>query len=270
MTKQSTTILVLLILLTFVGLVLVSNLISEKKPSEAALSAALLAGSPKASPAPSLRPVSSGETVADDLHFAQAQLDSLQDAISNNDWTKAQTLFAGFELKDRRLPSPQLRHPDISPLFQDFFDLYVVQLERAISEKHAKNAVFAINQLASIVNETNTRFVKRSTPVEVQRLHHLVREMSFWKDAGDEKMLRVRTAALYEAWNDISPIVRSRKQGEGVAQQLDGLLKQATTAETPGQINTLLPEISGQLEQVDSLFESRPGGTGDLGKQDDN
>ena len=212
MNKRSATILVLLILLTFVGLIVVSNLIS-KKTQETALSAALIAATPKASTLPSLRPLSSGANVAADLHFAQAQLDSLQEAINGNDWTKAQSLFAGFELKDRRLPTPQLRRPDISPLFQDFFDLYVVQLERAIAEKHTKNATFAINQLASIINETNTRFVKRPTPVEVQRLHHLVREMSYWKEAGDEKMLRVRTAALYEAWNDVSPLVRSRKQG---------------------------------------------------------
>ena len=266
MNKQSTTILIVLVLLTFAGLILVSNLISEKKPQETTLSAALLSGSPKAAATPSARPASNGATIAADLHFAQAQLDSLQDAINANDWAKAQTLFARFELKDRRLPSPQLRHPDISPLLQDFFDLYAVQLERGISEKQAKTALLAINQLASIINEANTRFVKRAMPIEVQRLHHLVREMSFWKEAGDEKMLRVRTAALCEAWNDVSSLVRSRKQGESVAQQFDALLQQATTADTASQFTSLLPEINGQLGQIDSLFER----SADGGKQDEN
>lgn len=254
MNKQSATILLVLLLLTLAGLILVSNLISENKPPEIN-SAALLPSSPKVPPTPRVRPASNNATVATDMHFAQAQLDSLSDAINGNDWAKAQTLFAGFELKDRRLPSPQLRHPDISPLLQDFFDLYVVQLERAITEKHAKAASLAINQLSSIINETNTRFVKRATPMEVQRLYHLVREMTFWQAAGDEKMMRVRAAALREAWKDVSPLVRARKQGDVVAQQFDALLSQTTAAESSNQISLLLPELNHNLEQMDSLFE---------------
>lgn len=268
MNKQATTILILLVVLTFAGLILVSNLISEKKPTP--LSAALLTVSPKASPTPGARPVSSGANVAADLHFAQAQLDSLLDAINDGNWAKSQTLFAGFELKDRRLPSPQLRHPDISPLFQDFFDLYVVQLERAINEKQPKAAHLAINQLMSIITEANTRFVKQATPVEVQRLHHLVREMAFWKDAGDEKMMRVRTAALREAWNDVSPLVRARNQGEVVAAQFDALLSQTTAAENTSQITFLLPDLNHSLEQMDSLFQSSPRTSGESGIQDEN
>lgn len=270
MNKQSTSILIALVLLTFAGLILVSNLISEKKPHEAPLSAALLTGTPKPTPTPSARPASSGANIAADLHFAQAQLDSLLDAINDEDWGNAQTLFASFELKDRRLPSPQLNHPDISPLLQDFFDLYVVQLERAINEKQTKSAHLAINQLLSIITEANTRFVKRATPAEVQRLHHLVREMAFWKEAGDEKMIRIRTAALREAWNDVSPLIRARKQGEAIAEQFDSLLMQATTADTTSRFTTLLPELNNNLEQIDSLFQHSPRTPGESGNQDDN
>lgn len=256
MNKQSTTILIVLVLLTFGGLILVSNFISEKNPTETSLSAALVALSPKATPTPRARPVSSGTNIEKDLQYAQAQLDSLSDAIKNNDWTKAQTLFAGFELKERRLPASQLRHPDISPLLQDFFDLYVVQLERAVSEKQTKSANIAINQLVSIISETNARFIKRATPVEVQRLHHLVREIEFWKEAGDEKMLRIRTSALREAWNDVSPLVRARKQGEAVSQQFDELLSRAATVENPHEITALLPELTTNLEQIEALFQA--------------
>jgi hypothetical protein len=165
MNKRATTILIVVLLLTLGGLVLVSNLISEKKSSETALSTALIAASPKATPSLRARPLSQGSSIATDLQYAEAQLDSLSEAIKNNDWAQAQALFAGFELKDRRLPAPQLRHPDISPLWQDFFDLYVVQLDRALSEKQPKAAQLAINQLTSIIGEANARFVKRATPI---------------------------------------------------------------------------------------------------------
>lgn len=270
MNKQAISILIVLVLLTFGGLILVSNLISEKKPRNTALSAALLTASPKATPTPSARPISSSASIATDLHFAQAQLDSLLDAINESDWAKSQTLFASFELKDRRLPAPQLRHPDISPLLQDFFDLYIVQLERAIEEKQAKSAHLAINQLQSIITEATTRFVKRATPVEVQRLHHLVREMIFWQTAGDEKMIRIRVAALREAWNEVSPLIRTRKQGEILAEQFDTLLSQTESTDHPSYITTLLPELTTNLEQMDSLFQHSARPASETGNQDDN
>ncbi|MFN7929627.1 MAG: hypothetical protein U0Y68_17110 [Blastocatellia bacterium] len=269
MNRKALTILTALVLLTFAGLVLVSNLISKKKPPELNAAAALLPASPHATPLPSARPAANAATIATDLHFAQAQLDSLSDAINEEDWEEAQTRFAAFELKDRRLPSPQLRHPDISPLLQDFFDLYVVQLDRAISEKQPKDAHLAINQLLGIITETKTRFIKRATPAEVQRLHQLVRDLSFWQALGDEKMTRVRAAALREAWNDVSPLIRARKQGEAVAQQFDVLLSQTAAAESPSQLTPLLPELTNNLEQMDSLFQSS-GGRGESGNQDEN
>jgi hypothetical protein len=219
MNKQPLTILVFLALLTFGGLLLVSNFISEEEPAEPSPNAAVDVSSPPASPPSRARPIASGANIETDLQYGQAQLDALSDAVENNNWTKAQSLFTEFELKDHRLPVPQLRHPDISPLVQDFFDFYVVQLEHAISEKQPKSANVAINQLTAIISEASARFVKHATPVEVQRLRYLVREVEFWKEAGDEKMLRVRLTALREAWTDVSPLVRTRKQGETMAQQ---------------------------------------------------
>ncbi|MBL8207524.1 MAG: hypothetical protein JNM09_25050 [Blastocatellia bacterium] len=258
MTKQATTILIGLVLLTLGGLVLVSNLISEPKKNAEILTQSG-AGSPKPLPAPSSRPVSNAAQVTQDLKRAQEQLKTLSDTIRNDEWGIAESLFLTFELKDRRLPTPQLKHPDISPILQDFFDLYVVQLERAISEKQPKTAQIALNQMIGIVSETRARFVNRAAPVDVQRLHHLARELTLWKDVGDERMLQARVAALGEAWNDVSPLIRARKQGEPLAQKLEAWLVQAQSAESPLKLAPLLPELNTLLDQIDVLFQSGAG-----------
>ncbi len=267
MTKQATTILIGLVLLTLGGLVLVSNFISEPKlGGETTRLAMGASGSPKSLPTPTTRPISNAGQWAADLKRAQEQLKTLSDAIRNDDWSIAESLFITFELKDRRLPTPQLRHPDISPIMQDFFDLYVVQLERAINEKQAKPAQIAVNQMIGIVGEATARFVNRTAPVEVQRLHHLARELALWKDVGDERMLRTRMAALREAWNDVSSLVRTRKQGDVLAQKFEALLTQLAAADAANKLVSLLPELNLQLEQLDLLFQPstvREGGNPD-------
>ncbi len=254
MTKQAITILIGLVLLTLGGLVLVSNFISEPKANDEMTRLAIGgAASPKSLPTPTTRPISNAGQWAADLKRAQEQLLTLSDAIRNNDWGIAESLFITFELKDRRLPTPQLKHPDISPILQDFFDLYVVQLERAISEKQAKPAQIAVNQMIGIVGEAKARFVPRSAPVEVQRLHHLARELALWKDAGDERMLRTRIAALREAWNDVRPLIRARN--ESVALRFEALLAHIASAETSAKLAPILPELNGALDQLDALFQ---------------
>jgi hypothetical protein len=254
MTKQATTILIGLVLLTLGGLVLVSNFITEPKNSDDATRAAMSATvAPKLPPTPTTRPISNAGQWAADLKRAQEQLLTLSDAIRNNDWKIAESLFVTFELKDRRLPTPQLKHPDISPILQDFFDLYVVQLERAIGEKQAKPAQVAVNQMIGIVSEAKARFVPRSTPVEVQRLHHLARELALWKDAGDERILRARIAALREAWNDVRPLIRPRN--ETFALRFEALLAQITSAETAAKLAPILPELNSLLDQLDAFFQ---------------
>ncbi len=255
MTKQTITILLGLVLLTLGGLVLVSNFISEPKTSgETARSAMAVTGSPKPLPTPTTRPLSNAGQWAADFKRAHEQLETLSDAVRNSNWGIAESLFITFELKDRRLPTPQLKHPDISPILQDFFDMYVVQLERAINEKQAKPAQIAVNQLIGIVGEANARFVPRAVPVEVQRLHHLARELALWKELGDERMLRTRSAALREAWNDVSSLVRTRKQGEAVALRFDALLAQMASADNTVKLGAVLPELSALLNQMDALF----------------
>ena len=256
MTKQATTILIGLVLLTLGGLVLVSNFISEPKlGGETTRLAMGASGSPLLLPTPTTRPISNAGQWAADLKRAQEQLKTLSDAIRNDDWGIAESLFITFELKDRRLPTPQLRHPDISPIMQDFFDLYVVQLERAINEKQAKPAQIAVNQMIGIVGEATARFVNRTAPVEVQRLHHLARELALWKEVGDERMLRTRIAALREAWNDVSSLVRARRQGEAVALHFEAVLGQVASADNAGKLGPVLPELNAVLDQMDALFQ---------------
>ena len=254
MTKQAMTILIGLVILTLGGLVLVSNLISEPKPSgEVTSSTAFVTGAPKSMPTPTPRPISTARQWAADFKRAQEQLKTLSDAIRNNDWGIAESLFITFELKDRRLPTPHLQHPDISPILQDFFDLYVVQLERAIHEKQAKSAQIAVNQMIGIVGEANARFVPRSAPVAVQRLHHLARELTLWKDVADERMLQTRMAALREAWNDVSPLIRTRS--ESIVLRFEALLVQLAYADNSGKVAPLLPELTALLDQIDGVFQ---------------
>ncbi len=254
MTKQATTILMGLVILTLGGLVLVSNFISEPKVNgEPTRLTMEVTGAPKALPTPTPRPISNAGQWTTDLKRAQEQLKTLADSLRNNDWSIAESLFITFELKDRRLPTPQLKHPDISPILQDFFDLYVVQLERAISEKQAKPAQIAVNQLIGIVSEARARFVKRAAPVEVQRLHHLARELALWKDAGDERMWRTRMAALREAWSDVSPLIRARN--EAIALRFEALLGQVTAADNAARLAPVLPELNALLDQMDALFQ---------------
>jgi hypothetical protein len=83
-------------------------------------------------------------------------------------------------------------------------------------------------------------------------------------------MLRIRTEALREAWNDVSPLVRARKQGETLSQHFDTLLSQAAAAETPSQITPLLPELNRNLEQIETLFQPSAQTPNESGNQDDN
>lgn len=254
MTKQATTILIGLVILTLGGLVLVSNLISEPKHGgEEMRTTAMVSDSAKSMPTPTPRPISTARQWAADFKRAQEQLKTLSDAIRNNDWGIAESLFITFELKDRRLPTLHLQHPDISPILQDFFDLYVVQLERAIHEKQAKPAQIAVNQMIGIVGEANARFVPRSAPVEVQRLHHLARELTLWKDVADERMLQTRMAALREAWHDVSALIRTRS--ESIALRFDALLVQLASADNSNKVTPYLPELTALLDQIDGLFQ---------------
>jgi hypothetical protein len=265
--KRSATIIILLALLTLVGFILVSHLMGAK-PSESASSPATAtqtaaAHKPNASLSPfppvGYNPSQAAGQMSADLARAQELLSQITAAVATNDWAQAQELFDEFERRTQRLPAPQLHHPDISPVLQDFFDLYDVQLERAIAEQNARQAGFAINQLYGIVGEQRARFGARGVPLEFQRLRFLVREVGLWSEAGDEQMLRVRAIALRDAWRqDVRPIIIARRGGIQPAKNFDQLVQRLSAAEQMPELTALIPEFNKELDQMDGLFHRLP------------
>jgi len=265
--RQSVGIVIILALLTLVGLILVSNLMgakrSERDQSQVSTTQPKSPNKPQLSISP-LPPIGYKPSQAEgqmhaDLVRAQALIDEMAGAVAANNWPNAQSLYAEFQRKTEHLPAPQLHHPDISPVLQDFFDLYSVKLERALTEQNAQDVSLALNQLYGIVGEQRARLGARSVPLEFQRLRFLVREVKLWSELGDEKMLRLRTVALRDAWSqDVRPLVVARRSG--AQKNFDQLVQRLASAEQVHELTALLPEFSKELEQIDNLFRrpSRP------------
>jgi hypothetical protein len=278
--QRSAAIIIGLVLLTLVGFILVSNLLGAKGVTSNK------GGSPVPSPKPTSRPaqpaisplpspkLSQAEgQMHTDLVRAQELLGNILAAIEASDWTAAQQAFAEFASKRLRLPAPQLRYPDISPVLQDFFDLYEVQLERAIAEQNAQQAAIALNQLYGIVGEQRARVGTRGVPIEFQRLRFLVREVGLWSQAGDDRMLRVRTLALREAWTkDVRPIITARRNGSQAIRNFDQLVQRLSSIEQTQEFAALVPEFNKELDLMDNLFQRpprSPGASGSPGKSSD-
>lgn len=264
-----------LAVLTLACLVLVSNLIGRRNPVRTA-------ASPLPSPSPTAVPKTPAQTptpaasaykpspaeaqIYAELVKAQDQLGKISTAVSTNDWAGARALFAQFGFKAHRLPGPQLHHPDISPVLQDFFDLYSVNLEQALNDQNARQAQFAANQLFGIIGEQRARFAGRGVPVEVQRLHFLAREVRLWNEAGDQRMLQVRLNALNEAWKEASPLIRARRNGPAIIKQLEPVFSQLSGPHPEQGIAGLTAELDKGLDQADKLFQrqTRPAVPGQL------
>lgn len=273
MNRKLTAIVSTLALLTLACLILVSNLIGGKKP---VVSSTPLQATPQPTatakaqhsqtPAPqSAYKLSPAENqIYAELVKAQEQLGKISAAVAANDWAGAQSLFAAFSFKAHRLPGPQLHHPDISPVLQDFFDLYSVNLDQALSAQNARQAQFAVNQLFGIIGEQRARFGGRGVPLEVHRLRFLAREVELWSEAGDERMVRVRLNALNEAWREASPLIRARRNGAALTKQIEPLLAQLSSPRQDSQsLSALTTELNKSLDQADKLFQRqlRPSGT---------
>lgn len=256
-----------LALLTLSGFILVSNLMGAKRPDNNRAPSATLAKSPdKRLPVsiPTLPPTNAkpsqdeGQMHAD-LVRAQELLGTISTTVAANDWAKAQQAFSEFQSKTQRLPAPQLHHPDISPILQDFFTLYAVQLESALGEQNAAQSNIAINQLYGIVGEQRARLGTRGVPLEFQRLRFLVREVGLWGEAGNAKMLSLRAAALRDAWSrDVRPIIAARRNGVELAKNFDHLVQQLSAAGQVPEITALLPEFNKSLDQMTDTIFQRP------------
>ncbi|HMV85928.1 MAG TPA: hypothetical protein PLD20_16950 [Blastocatellia bacterium] len=252
-----------ILLLIFGGFVIVANLAgTQKSPPVKPLSAQPTATSPpSASVSPQLPVNKTSQTEGQwrsDLSQAQSLLDQLIADVSGNDWAAAQTHFTEFNGKTQRMPTPQLNHPDISPVMQDFFALYKIQLARALSEQNHQQARFSINQLFGIVGEQRARFSARGVPLEFQRLRFLLREVEIWSGAGDAEMLAMRKTALGDAWKDMRPIIAARRSGAEQVAHFDQLVEKLLVTGQPTELSLLLPEFGQEMDKMNNLFQRQP------------
>jgi len=271
MTRKSTAVLIALGALTLAGFSVVSNVITGHKTPEKA-KPTVVAVKPTATPTPHataspastpIKGLNPEIQLRQDLVQAQALLDQLNADIAAGAWDKANGHFAEFEQKTRLLPAPQLNHPDISPVMQDFFALYKVQLGRALGQQDAQQARFAANQLFGIVGEHRARFGTRGVPLEFQRLHFLIREVEVWNHAGDQQMLRLRAASLRDAWKEVRPVIAARRNGSEQVKNFDTLIERLSASEQTQDMSTLISDLGKGFEQLNTLFQrpSRQPGT---------
>ncbi|MFN0085425.1 MAG: hypothetical protein ACKVX9_08560 [Blastocatellia bacterium] len=247
--------------LTLAGFVIVSNAIIGRRLSSpiANRSAPPPGDSAKPSAAPSPQALSGRTSPTEaqmrtEMASAQSLLDQINAEVDSSDWKSAQQHFMEFEARTGRLPAPQLNHPDISPMMQDFFVLYRVQLSRGIARQNLQEVHFAANQLFGIVSEQRARLGSRGVPIEFQRLHFLIREIETWNRAGDEEMAQIRARALVDAWREVRPVIVARRNGVSVAREFDRItegLSNLQAANLPGAT----ADLTRQFELMTGLFQ---------------
>jgi hypothetical protein len=275
MTRKSTAILIALVALTLAGFSVVSNVITDhrqrvKAPDSAAVVKPTPTPTPQATvspqPTPSKSPAAETQIRADLLQ-AQNLLDQLNADVAGGAWDKANGHFNEFEQKMRLLPAPQLNHPDISPVMQDFFTLYKVQLGRALSQQDAQGARFATNQIFGIVSEQRARFGTRGVPLEFQRLHFLIREVEIWSQSGDQQMLRLRVSSLRDVWKEIRPVIAAKRNSQDQVKNFDALIERLSAVDQAQDVAPLVSDMNKGFEQMNTLFQrsTRPAGTSGAG-----
>jgi hypothetical protein len=269
-TRKSTATAIVIGVLTLVGFVLVANLVGGRRADTS--SAATQARPTPAAKAPQVsmsplppaaKPPQADGQLHSDLASAQVLIDQLSTAIAAANWSGAHDIFVEFQRKTESLPAPQLAHPDISPLLQDFFSFYEVELERALAAQDAWHASSSLNQLSGILADERVRIGSRGMPPEYPRLRFLVREVELWSQASDERMLRVRAVALRDAWRDLKPII-ARRNGVEPAKNFQALVDKLSGAAQIQDVAALAPDFNKALDQMDSLFrrQPKPAGTG--------
>jgi hypothetical protein len=254
-----------LVVLTLGGFALVASFVSKpvalnpsQSPSPSPPIKLGLSPLPTVTPSTSTRPISAEKQMYNDLKDALVLLDQLRDAATAWDWGTAQYLFNEFQLKTQRLPAPQLNHPDLSPVLQDFFTLYRVELARALNEQNLDNTRINLNQLFAIVSEQRTRLGTRGVPLELNRIHFLVREVELWSQLNNGTLLQERLKALRETWQELRPVIAARRNGRETANHFDSLIAQLNAATSAQELATLVAQCHKELEQIDGLFNRTP------------
>ena len=251
-----------LAVLTLSGFALVASYVSKpelpNQPQRPSPSPLIKPGPSPLSTATPSRQMNAEKQMYSDLGQALVLLDQLRNTAIAGDWPGAQNLFNQFQLKTQQLPAPQLNHPDLSPVLQDFFTLYRVELARALNEQNLDNTRINLNQLFAIVSEQRTRLGTRGVPLELNRVHFLVREVELWAQLNNETLLHERLKALRETWQELRPVIAARRNGRETANHFDSLIAQLNAATSAQELATLASQCNKELEQIDGLFNRTP------------
>lgn len=265
MTSRSTITAIVLAVLTLGSFALVASYVSKpvvpdlpQMPSPSPLIKPGWLPRATVTPSAQTRQMSAEKQMYSDLGTAVVLLDQLRDAAIGNDWLKAQNLFHEFQLKTQQLPAPQLNHPDLSPVLQDFFTLYRVELARSLNEQNLDNTRINLNQLFAIVSEQRTRLGTRGVPLELNRIHFLVREVELWAQLNNGTLLQERLKALRETWQELRPVIAARRNGRESASQFDALIAQLNAATSAQELTPLVTQCNKELTQMDGLFNRTP------------
>ncbi len=200
-------------------------------------------------------PEGTSDSYTRSLRNAKHSLEALVQAATRSDWEEVGNHVATFQEATRVLPSPELRHPDISMVLLDFFSLYQVQLERAIAREDRARVLFASNQLEGIIEDLIAQ-LSPGAPSELGRLRFLSRDINYWAGAGDQQMLHVRAAGLQRLWADLRPLIMDRN-GRKAAENFDFVLLQLGTAEGPEDIQSLTPQLQDAVRQIEVVLAGK-------------
>jgi len=276
LTRKPTAVFIALAALTVAGFFIVSNVITGQKynlkpQTTNPIPKPTATPKPLATVLPPKGPVTEVQ-LRENLLQSQLLLDQLKADIATGAWDKANGHFAEFEQKSGTLPAPQLNHPDISLVMQDFFGLYKVQLGRALAQQDAQQARFATNQLFGIISEQRARFGTRGVPLEFQRLHFLIREVEIWNQAGDQEMAYLRVISLRDAWKEVRPVIAARRNGSEHVKNFDALIEKLATFDQNQDLAALISDLGKGFEQMNTLFQRasrQPGANANSGKTTD-
>lgn len=198
--------------------------------------------------------------IANNLDLALNRLEDLRNEIKEERWEAAQLSLVQFRKATTSLPAPKLSSPHVSLALLDLFDLYSYQLEEAIDSRIQHEALFASNQLVNIVSDLIFS-IRSNRGIEVRhelrRLVFLERELRYWHERGNLRMLKIRTERLIEAWSDLRAVIYDHNGAE-VAARLDEICEKLRAIETIDDYAVLSEELSDAVASLESVLPEIP------------
>ena len=197
------------------------------------------------------------------LKSAESAANSILSDIEVNDFESARQHLDTLQAAAGNLPGPQLSHPDISPMLGDFFQLYVVQLERSLNTEDKASARFEATVLLGVSRDFLGRLQVGANP-ELARFVFLTREFAVWTDARDLQMLQIRAGAIRDAWLDLRrTIIQKRnakspadfKRNEDATAEFDKINQDLQQATTIDEFAEMVPAIREATDHIEELFK---------------